>query len=147
MPSRLGQQLPALAGDHRLVTYDIRGHGESDKPLDPQYYAQGDRWGDELAAVMAAAGLNRPLLVCWSLGGLIASHYLARFGDKGLAGVMFVSAVTAQAPDLFEPATAPVLAGLASNRLESRIAGTQAFLDACFSVRPKGPGARDAARL
>ena len=48
-----------LAKEFRIVTYDLRGHGNSDKPLDPARYRDSKAWGDEVQAVMDAAGLKR----------------------------------------------------------------------------------------
>jgi non-heme chloroperoxidase len=36
-----------LAKDFRIITYDLRGHGNSDKPLDPARYRDSKAWGDE----------------------------------------------------------------------------------------------------
>ncbi|MEI9850781.1 MAG: alpha/beta fold hydrolase [Sphingomonas sp.] len=116
----------------------IAGHGESGKPLQPEFYADGDRWADELAAVIQAAGLRRPVVVGWSLGGAIVSHYLRRHGDQTLAGVAFVGAVTSYAPEYFEPATGRIVGGLMSDRLEERIPATRTFLDTCFASRLDG---------
>ena len=58
-------QIPALAAHCRVVAFDFRGHGASEQPADPAAY-QGHRvWADDLAAVMAAKGLKRPVLVGW----------------------------------------------------------------------------------
>jgi len=53
---------PALAG-FRLVRFDLRGHGDSDKPASPDAYASAALWGDDIAAVLDAARLRRPVLV------------------------------------------------------------------------------------
>ena len=55
-----------LAKEFRIVTYDLRGHGNSDKPLDPARYRDSKAWGDEVQAVMDAAGLESAR--CWSAG-------------------------------------------------------------------------------
>ena len=52
-----------LAREFRMIAYDLRGHGASDKPTDKDKYAQDRLWADELAAVIAAARLGRPVLV------------------------------------------------------------------------------------
>ena len=43
-----------LARTHRIVAYDVRGHGGSDKPLDGRLYSDGRRWADEVQAQLAA---------------------------------------------------------------------------------------------
>jgi non-heme chloroperoxidase len=79
-----------LAKDFHMVTYDLRGHGSSDKPLEPERYKDSKAWGDELQAVMDATGLKRPVLVGWSYGGLIMADYLKTHGTAKLAGLNYV---------------------------------------------------------
>src|SRR6516164_3595816 len=50
-----------LAKDFHMVTYDLRGHGNSDKPLEPERYKDSKAWADELQAVMDATGIKRPV--------------------------------------------------------------------------------------
>ena len=76
----------------RMVTYDLRGHGNSDKPLDPARYRDSKAWGDEVKAVMDAAGLRRPVLVGWSYAGRVISDYVTTHGAGRLAGINFVDA-------------------------------------------------------
>jgi pimeloyl-ACP methyl ester carboxylesterase len=63
-----------LARSFRIITYDLRGHGGSDKPLDGVFYRDHKRWADELDAVMKAAKLETPVLVGWSYGGRIIAE-------------------------------------------------------------------------
>jgi len=65
-----------LAKEFHIVTYDLRGHGNSDKPLDPAAYRNSTAWGQE-AQPIDAAGLKRPVLVGWSYAGPMLSDYLA----------------------------------------------------------------------
>jgi pimeloyl-ACP methyl ester carboxylesterase len=58
-----------LANRLRIVTFDLRGHGLSEKPTGPEQYADGQLWADDLAAVIEQTGLERPVLVAWSYGG------------------------------------------------------------------------------
>src|ERR1043166_9783542 len=48
-----------LAKEFRIITYDLRGHGNSDKPLEKAPYHDNKAWADEVNAVMEAAGLDR----------------------------------------------------------------------------------------
>src|SRR5262245_35907880 len=54
--SFLPQFASPLGERYRLVAHDLRGHGESAKPLDRAYYNEGRRWADELAAVLDSLG-------------------------------------------------------------------------------------------
>ena len=45
---------PALAG-FRLVRFDLRGHGDSDKPASPDAYADAELWAKDVAAVIGEA--------------------------------------------------------------------------------------------
>jgi pimeloyl-ACP methyl ester carboxylesterase len=76
------------------VTFDLRGHGNSDKPDHAAAYASGEQWADDLHTVMEAAGLRRPTLVGWSLGGAIIGLYLAKYGRESTAGINLVDALT-----------------------------------------------------
>ena len=63
----------------RLVTFDLRGHGMSEKPLGRRSTTRDGRlWADDLAAVIEQTGLERPVLVAWSYGGYVVTDYLAR---------------------------------------------------------------------
>ncbi|MDI1446995.1 alpha/beta hydrolase [Polyangium sp. 6x1] len=121
----------SLAKDFRIVTYDLRGHGVSDKPLEAKYYQEDRRWGDELRAVIEGAGLKRPVVVGWSLGGVVILDYLRAHGDGALGGVVFVDAVTRLDRALLgEPLP------LTSEDLSTRLAAMREFLRACFVVQP-----------
>ena len=119
-----------LAKSFRLITYDIRGHGGSDKPLDAVYYRDYNRWADELKAVMETAKLKQPVLVGWSYGGRIIAEYLMEYGDKNIAGVNFVGAFLKVNNETLGPAT-PAVRQMASEDLGENIANTIAFLKFC----------------
>jgi non-heme chloroperoxidase len=81
-----------LAKEFHVVTYDLRGHGNSDKPFEPERYKTSKYWGDEVQAVMDATGLKRPVLVGWSYGGRVMADYLTTHGTAKLAGLNYVDA-------------------------------------------------------
>jgi non-heme chloroperoxidase len=72
-----------------LVAFDQRGHGRSGKPWTADAYANR-KWADDIAAVMTATGLVRPVLVGWSFGGYAAMDYVRAYGGTALAGVQIV---------------------------------------------------------
>jgi pimeloyl-ACP methyl ester carboxylesterase len=79
-----------LADEFRLVAFDLRGHGMSEAPLAPEAYA-GDSWALDVAAVLEALALDRPILVGWSYGGYVICDYLRKFGDRDVGGIGFVA--------------------------------------------------------
>ena len=58
-----------LARDYRVLSFDLRGHGDSDKPGAGYTF---DELGRDLAAVVPALGVQRPLVVGHSAGGSAA---------------------------------------------------------------------------
>ena len=125
--SWLRQGKSDLAKTFRMITYDIRGHGGSEKPLDPTYYKDPKRWADEVQAVIERAKLKKPVLVGWSYGGRIITEYLTHYSDKGVAGINFVAAFTRTAPEFLGPAT-PAVRKMASENLAENIENTLTFL-------------------
>ena len=55
-------------------------------------YRNSTAWAQEVQAVIAAAGLKRPVLVGWSYAGRVISDYLATEGAGKITGVNFVDA-------------------------------------------------------
>lgn len=100
------QKDPALAARYRFVSLDLRGHGASDQPARPENYSQTQVWADDVAAVMAARQLDKPVIVAWSFGGDAAINYVRHYGRASLAGILFVA----------DAADSPVPEPLAFNR-------------------------------
>jgi pimeloyl-ACP methyl ester carboxylesterase len=61
----------ALARTHRVITWDLRGHGLSDSPADPALYSVPLAVGD-MAALLDAAGAERAVIAGHSLGGFLS---------------------------------------------------------------------------
>jgi pimeloyl-ACP methyl ester carboxylesterase len=124
-----------LAKEFRIVTYDLRGHGNSDKPLDAARYRDSKAWGDEVQAVIDAAGLKHPVVVGWSYAGRVISDYLATHGSGQLAGINFVDAPIKADPALIGD-NLKNLPLMASEDLVTNISATRTFLHGCFSKQP-----------
>lgn len=120
----------------RLITFDLRGHGLSAKPDDADAYKDGDRWADDLDAVLRESGATNPVLVGWSLGGVVLSNYLASHGDAGIGGLLYVDGVIELKPDLITPHP-EVYAGLASEDLRTHLDTVRTFLALCFATQPE----------
>jgi non-heme chloroperoxidase len=124
-----------LAREFRLVSYDVRGHGMSDKPLEARFYNETAPFADEVAAVLDTAQLKRPVLVGWSYGGRIIADYLKKYGDSRLAGIDFVAAAVSDDASLYGPARAFIPKAFADD-LATSIQGTRDFLRGCFEKQP-----------
>ena len=79
-----------LGEDFNIVAMDMRGHGASGKPWDPDEYQDPANWAGDIAAVSAAAGMDKPVLVAWSFGGLFAMDFVRTYGTDALRGIVFV---------------------------------------------------------
>lgn len=122
----------------RMITYDLRGHGLSGKPQDAAAYHDGRRYTDDLAAVLEASGVKRPVLVGWSLGGVVISNYLAAYGDAAIAGAVYVDGVIELNTQQITPHP-EVYAGLASDDLRTHLDAVRTFLRLCFHTQPDAP--------
>ncbi len=125
----------ALAG-LRQVAFDLRGHGDSSKPACLEAYSEADRWADDVAAVIAAAKLRRPVLVGWSLGGYAVGAYLRKYGGSAITGINLVDALTKFSSDLLTTETVTFSKSTTSHDLATRTAATVEFLAACFHQQP-----------
>lgn len=103
-------QIPAFSGDHRVVAVDLRGHGESDKP-DQDYTING--FADDVAWLIGEAGLQRPVVIGHSMGGVIALK-LARSNSRLARAVVMIDSPLAPLPDNLQPVAQQVFAGLQS---------------------------------
>lgn len=126
-----------LTGRFRLVAYDLRGHGLSDKPEDRAQYREDKVWADDLEAVVEAAGVTRPVLVAWSYAGRVVSDYVKAHGQDGIAGVNYVGAVTKSDKRFWGPALRHTAEMLNEDFL-STVRASRKFVRACFAARPIG---------
>jgi len=128
-----------LADDARIVAFDLRGHGMSDAPAEVDQYTDGDKWADDIAAVIDQLALDRPILVGWSYAGYIICDYLRRKGQGGIAGINFVAAAVVlgqeAAGSLVGPGFLENAPGACQNDLSTNIAAIRRFLRAC-TVKP-----------
>ena len=57
-----------LTKKYHFVAFDLRGHGMSGKPSRAEDYAGAQTWAEDVARVMDATKLTRPVVVAWSYG-------------------------------------------------------------------------------
>jgi 3-oxoadipate enol-lactonase len=76
--------LDALSASHRVVTFDHRGHGASDKP-DVEHAYSLDRLGLDIACVADACELHDLRILGHSMGGMAMRRFLAAQPDRARA--------------------------------------------------------------
>jgi pimeloyl-ACP methyl ester carboxylesterase len=83
-----GQNLAVASARNRVVTWDIRGHGSSESPADPDSYTADAALGD-MTALLAELGLDRVVLGGHSLGGYLSLDFALRHPDQ-VAGLVLI---------------------------------------------------------
>jgi pimeloyl-ACP methyl ester carboxylesterase len=89
-----------LCANFTVITIDIRGHGESDKPSGVEAYAIA-RISDDIVAVADGAHVTRFAVLGYSFGGNIA-RYLSAYSDQVVKIVIVGVGFGAAAPPQFK---------------------------------------------
>lgn len=84
------QVAPLLGAGYRVITYDRRGFGESNKPTTGYNY---DILTDDLHKLMTELNLHEAALVGFSMGGGEVARYLGKYGHQRVSKAVFISAV------------------------------------------------------
>ncbi|MEX2570961.1 MAG: alpha/beta fold hydrolase [Gemmatimonadota bacterium] len=79
-------QVPYFARHFRVLTFDGRGNGASDRPRDPSAY-RPDEFAADALAVMDATSTERAFLVSLSMGAIRALHLAAAHPERVLGSV------------------------------------------------------------
>lgn len=93
-----GHQIGEIAERHRLIAPDLRGHGLSAKPWEPEAYNDSAIWAADLTAILRELEVERPVLVGWSFGGFVALHYLRHCGSDCAAGLVLTGSLAGLVP-------------------------------------------------
>jgi pimeloyl-ACP methyl ester carboxylesterase len=132
----------ALASEFRLVAYDLRGHGMSESPLEPEHYTDSQLWADDVAAIIDQLGLDRPVLVGWSYGGFIICDYVRAHGQDRIAAINFVGGGVklgqAAFGTLIGPGFLDHFADVTADDLPTNIRGIRGLV-AAFAAKPLPP--------
>jgi len=73
------RELPVFSQGYRVVAFDNRGSGQSDKPDVP--YTMEMMAGD-LAGLLEIIGINKAHIFGVSMGGMIAQHFALRYPER-----------------------------------------------------------------
>ena len=75
-----------LKRQHRLILIDARGHGQSDKPHDPQSY--GIQMGQDVVRLLDHLNITRAHIVGYSMGAGITAKLLTTHPDRFLTATL-----------------------------------------------------------
>lgn len=108
-----------LKDDARMVALDLRGHGMSDAPTQVDQYTDGDKWADDIEAVIDELSLDRPILVGWSYG---ATSFRTMCAEKAKARLLgsILSTPLSSLPEGFWSAYRAGLSGERTRRFSGR---------------------------
>jgi len=120
-------QLRSLSSRYRVVAPDLRGHGDSQKVLAGHTVP---RYADDLRALFQAIGVERPVLIGWSMGAMVAFEYLKAFGQDQVAGLVIVDQTPSDFawPDGYEFGMfTPQVLAEAVEHIQNDLAGVASF--------------------
>jgi pimeloyl-ACP methyl ester carboxylesterase len=120
-------QVPVLrAAGYRVVTYDRRGFGQSDKPESSYAY---DVLVEDLQRVIELCKLQDVTLVGFSMGGGEVARYIARYGESRLHSVVFASSVPPYLMKTADNPQGPLTPEMAQQMKQSLMQDRQSFFD------------------
>lgn len=80
-------QVPYLSRGHKVVTYDGRGNGRSERPSEPEAY-HDDRFVSDLAAILDGTGSERAVLVGLCVDGVWRAIRYAAANASRVRGIV-----------------------------------------------------------
>jgi len=80
----------ALAEEHTVIAWDVRGHGASGCPADPALYSVALSMGD-MAALLDHAGAEQAVVAGHSLGGYLSLEFLLARPERVRALVLIAT--------------------------------------------------------
>ena len=81
-------QIAPLKDAYTVVTWDMRGHAQSDSPDDPSRYSE-EATVDDMAAILGEVGAERAVIGGLSLGGYMSLAFYARRPELVRALMLF----------------------------------------------------------
>lgn len=80
-------QLPYFSKEHRAITIDLRGHGDSAQVSEGHTIST---YAKDLQAFITKLELKDVVLVGWSMGAFVIWEYLQQFGEANVRGTVIV---------------------------------------------------------
>ena len=81
------KQIPVFAEKYKVVTLDLRGHGDSERP---EHGLTMPRFAQDVHELIEYLGLKNVTLLGWSMGAEIIYEYVKQFGCDNLEKIVSV---------------------------------------------------------
>lgn len=105
--------------------------------VEPEHYADGKLWADDVAAIVDELHLDRAVLVGWSYGSFAISDYVRVYGQDRIAAVNFVEGAVklgeAAFGTLIGPGFLDHFVDATADDLPTNIGAMRAFVRVCAS--------------
>lgn len=72
-------QVKVLSGQFRVITLDLRGHGESDAPL---WLYTMDQFADDIKGLLDHLSIQKAVLAGFSMGGYVVFAFYRKYADR-----------------------------------------------------------------
>jgi pimeloyl-ACP methyl ester carboxylesterase len=121
--------LGPLAGDFRILALDLRGHGRTRAPTQPDGRPNWLDLGDDLTAFLEMLDLKSVVLAGHSMGGTLSLFAAADAPERVRALALFDPVVLPPERPAGQPATSPLIHGASRRRrhFDSREAAVQSY--------------------
>lgn len=145
------RQIPALAGDYKIIVPDLRGFGES---TDCDGMITMESYVDDLFEILKETGIKKPVLAGLSMGGYAALRMAERSPEKFSGLILFDTRATADSDEaklkratgvrilqqggLKTYATALMDSVFSAGFKEREPDEFQGFIDRASQIRPEG---------
>ncbi|KAG2024014.1 hypothetical protein CC2G_001615 [Coprinopsis cinerea AmutBmut pab1-1] len=107
---------PRLSQHFYQIRFDLRGHGLSETPgEDVEGPFDNDKQASDVAAVLKAFSVERPLFVSWSYGALIPGDYMSVYGCDNIRGIVVADGLTGPPEESHRFFTHPPFPGFTDN--------------------------------
>ncbi len=92
-------QYGALSENYKVIRFDNRGAGKSDRPDEPVTL---EMFADDIAGLMDFLKVDKAHIVGWSLGGMIVQHFLLKYPERINKAVLLLTNYKGSGVDLYK---------------------------------------------
>ena len=94
----LGQFIP-LSDKFKVIRFDNRGAGKSDRPNEPFTM---NMFVEDIKGLMDTLAIDKAHIIGWSLGGMIVQHFLLKYPERVNKAVLLLTNYKGQGVDLYK---------------------------------------------